>query len=178
MSQPQFVPRRPVRGDNYYVSPPRRDRSWMPDRPGEVFTDGQPVGAGLGSHGPDQGYALKLARDFESRLELTPGEHVEDVISGGVAIAMKRASSFGRAPTVHDLTCAFSLFGFLDPVPDPQLVELRRALFEEVHHPHHYAERRRIVDAVPVEFLHRPHTAVIADATNWRDVLDFSVLGR
>ena len=47
-----------------YQSPPRRLGSWSNDRPGD-FVGRQPVGPGLGSPGPDQGYVLKLARQFE-----------------------------------------------------------------------------------------------------------------
>lgn len=156
---------------NYYESPPRRDREWNADRPGDVFTQGQPEGSLLGSQGPDQGFALKLARHFEDQLVLTKGEHKEDVVAGCVAVGLKRASSFGRAPTIHDLRCAFTLFGYLDASAEPELVRLRSKLFEEVAHPHHYAERRAIVDAVPTDFLRRPHQQVIADATDWRSVL-------
>lgn len=170
MSQPQNVPIRAT-ATKHYSSPPSRNRSWTPSRAGEVFFDGQPQGELLGSQGPDQGFALKLANGFGDQLHLGPGEHKSDVIAGCVAVALKRASSFMRAPTVHDLRCAFSLFGFLDPDADPELVKLRTDWFEEVHHPHHYAERRAIADAVPVEFLRRPHTAVLADAGDWRGVL-------
>lgn len=125
----------------------------------------------LGSQGPDQGYALKLARHFVSQLYLAEGEHLADVQAGCVAIALKRASSYHRAPTSHDMRCAYTIFGYLSATPDAALVDLRRDLFEEVAHPHHYAERRAIVDAIPTEFLHRPHDEVLADAADWRSVL-------
>lgn len=155
----------------HYASPPRRDREWTADRPGDVFAAGQPKGDLFGSQGPDQGFALKLAGSFDDELVLGDGEHKKDVVAGCVAVALKRASAFGRAPTVHDLRCAFTLFGYLDSEAERDLVELRKELFEEVAHPHHYAERRAIVDAVPVEFLRRPHQQVLADAGNWRSVL-------
>ena len=47
----------------------------------------------LGVQGPDQGYALKLARILEPELSLTEGEHADDAIAGIVAIALKRASA-------------------------------------------------------------------------------------
>ena len=169
MSQPQNVPLKPV-ASQHYVSPPRRDRVWSADRPGDVFADGQPRGALLGSQGPDQGFAIKLARSFENQLQLTANERADDVIAGCVAVGLKRASAFGRAPTVHDLRCAFSIFGFLDEA-EPELVALRERLFEEVAHPHHYTERREIVDAVPVEFLRQPHAAILEQASDWRSVL-------
>lgn len=169
MSQPQNVPVKPV-ASQHYVSPPRRDRVWNADRPGDVFADGQPKGALLGSQGPDQGFAIKLARNFENQLQLSDNEHADDVIAGCVAVALKRASAFGRAPTVHDVRCAFSIFGFLGDA-DPELIAIRKKLFEEVAHPHHYAERREIVDAVPTEFLRQPHSAILDQADDWRTVL-------
>ena len=57
----------------------------------------------MGSQGPDQGFALRLARAFRSRLRLGPGEHVADVVVGCVGVALKRAALFGRAPVADDL---------------------------------------------------------------------------
>ena len=172
MSQPQNVPTSPV-SSQHYTSPPRRDRVWNADRPGDVFTDGQPEGELLGSQGPDQGFALKLARHFDDDLQLTKNEHRNDVVAGCVAVALRRASAFGRAPTVHDLRCAFTIFGYLDR-SDPELVAVREKLFEEVAHPHHYAERRAIVDVVPTEFLRQPHAQILEQASDWRSVLQLA----
>jgi len=172
VSQPQNVPTNAV-SSQHYVSPPRRDRVWSADRPGDVFADGQPQGSLVGSQGPDQGFALKLARHFDDKLVLTANEHRDDVVAGCVAVALKRASAFGRAPTVHDLRCAFEIFGFLRNA-DGELVAIREKLFEEVAHPHHYAERRAIVDAVPTEFLHRPHVQILDEADDWRSVLQLT----
>jgi len=172
MAAPEHVPvdrTKPVRA---YESPPRRPDSWLPDRPGELVEAGQPRGDRLGHQGPDQGYALKLARRFEGKLTLTPGEHEKDALAGGVAVALKRASLFGRAPVVHDLTVALTVWGFLDEKPAKDLVDLRKGLFEEVSHPHHYRELRRIVDLVPGATL-RLIPAYLADAhrTDWRGLL-------
>jgi hypothetical protein len=106
----------------------------------------------MGYPGPDQGYALKLARRFEGKLVLTPGEHEADAIAGCVEVANKRASILGRAPVIHDLTVAFMLWGFLTEA-DPELVRLRSKYFQAVAHPSHYSERRRIADVVPVAAL-------------------------
>ena len=91
---------------------------------------------------------LSLARRFEGKLTLTPGEHEKDALAGAVGVALKRASLYGRAPVVHDLTIALTIWGFLGEAPD-DLVALRTPLFEEVWHPHHYAELRQLVDLVP-----------------------------
>jgi hypothetical protein len=129
--------------------------------------------ATLGSPGPDQGYALTLTSVFDDRLHLAPGEHRADVNAGCVAVAMKRASLFGRAPVVHDLRIAYSLFGFLDEDPPESLLEFRRELFAEVHHAVHYFERRAIVDLVPDDVLRQTPDEVVSRArADWRDQLE------
>src|SRR5690349_6985613 len=116
MSAPEYVPRPAAEHPRVYESPPRRLGAWTNDRPGD-FQGRQPTGPGLGSPGPDQGYVLKLARGFEGQLWLAEGEHEEDAVHGGIAVALKRASLFGRAPVIHDLTVAFSIWGFLAEPP-------------------------------------------------------------
>jgi hypothetical protein len=89
-----------------------------------------------------------------------------------VAVALKRASLFGRAPVIHDLTVALTIWGFLDAEPAQELVELRKGLFEEVWHPHHYAELRRIVDLVPAATLRLvPGYLAVAHRSDWRALL-------
>ena len=180
MAAPEHVPvdrTKPVRA---YESPPRRPESWLPDRPGELVEEGQPRGARLGHQGPDQGYALLLARRFEGQLTLTAGEHEKDALAGAVAVALKRASLFGRAPVIHDLKVALTVWGFLDAKPAEELVEQRRRLFEEVSHPHHYAELGRIVDLVPAATLRlTPDYATRTYESDWRGLLgDLSATAR
>ena len=163
MAAPEFVPRRPTDAPRTYSSPPRRPESWETDRPAEVVDHGQPRGDMMGNQGPDQGYVYRLVHQFDDRLLLQAGEDREDVVAGCVAVALKRASLFGRAPVVHDLTVAFTVWGFLDPHPDPDLVERRLTMFEEVRNPHHYLEQRAIADAVP-ESVMRMTPAALADA--------------
>ena len=152
MAAPDYVPTETAAADRYYVSPPRRPQPWLADRPGEL-TGGQPDGEGLGVPGPDQGYALRLARRFEGDLLLGPGEHAADAIAGCVGVALKRAASFRRAPVAADLDVAFRVFGFLPPAPDESLVVWRKELFAGVSHAHHYAEARALVDLVPEAVL-------------------------
>jgi hypothetical protein len=148
----------------------------LSDRPAEVVEDGQPRGLLLGSQGPDQGYMLSLARRFEGKLTLAPGEHERDALAGAVGVALKRASIFGRAPVVHDLTVALTIWGFLGEAP-PELVELRKERFEEVWHPHHYGSLRRIVDMVPEGTL-RQSPAQVAERhrADWRSLLDLGAV--
>jgi hypothetical protein len=138
VAAPEHVPVDRTRLLRTYESPPRRAGSWIPSRPGEL-PHGQPEGQQLGNQGPDQGYVLSLVRRFHGKLTLTAGEHERDALAGAAAVALKRASSFGRAPVVHDLTVALTVWGFLGDAP-ADLVQLRKKLFEEVAHPHHYAE--------------------------------------
>ncbi len=170
MAAPEHVPVDRTRLLRTYESPPRRPESWMPARPAELV-DGQPSGAQLGNQGPDQGYVLVLARRFQGKLTLTPGEHERDALAGAVGVALKRASLFGRAPVVHDLTVALTIWGFLGTAP-PELVALRTRLFEEVAHPHHYPEQRRIADLVPPDVLRRtPQQITEAHRADWRSLL-------
>lgn len=156
-----------------YSSPPRRSDSWRADRPADFAEERrQPQGDRLGNPGPDQGYALKLARLLEPELQLAEGEHARDALAGIVAVANKRASLLGRAPVIHDLRVAATVFGFLDASADADLVRLRRELFEEVDHFHHYVELRRIVDMVPAEVLRQtPQQVEQRYRAGWRDQL-------
>ncbi len=167
MAAPEYVPRPATDRPRVYASPPWSGESWLAERPGDL-AGRQPIGPRLGYPGPDQGFALKLARSFEDRLVLTEGEHVDDVIAGCTTVALKRASLFGRAPVVYDLTAAFAIWGYL-AAADPELVRLRKPLFEEVANMHHYMEQRKIADLVPQAVLRLTHTEVQrVAAQDWR----------
>jgi hypothetical protein len=160
MAAPDYVPTPSDDKARVYTSPPWRPDSWMADRPAEL--DGpQPQGPRLGNPGPDQGYAIKLANQFRGKLVLTPGEHEDDALAGCLAIAMRRAASFGRAPMVHDLTVPLTLWGFLAE-PPADLVAVRRQVFAGVASTHHYTERRDLVDGVPEDVLRMSPAEVAA----------------
>lgn len=174
MAAPEFVPTKlakPGEDVRVYGSPPRRPEIWRAQRPADFAEDErQPVGERLGNQGPDQGYALKLGQLLEPELHLTDGEHARDVVAGIVAVGLKRASIIGRAPVMHDLRLAATIFGYLDPSPDPELVRLRTELFEEVGHFHHYAELRGIADMVaPAVLRLSPPEATARYESDWRD---------
>ena len=169
MAAPEYVPVDRSKLLRTYESPPRRPDPWIPHRPGELLF--QPHGPAFGTPGPDQGYVLKLAHQFEGKLVLHPGEHERDALAGGCAVALKRASIFGRAPVVHDLTIALTIWGFLGDAP-AELVTQRTHLFEEVSHPYHYMELRRLVDMVPERTLRMtPRQAAEAYRVDWRSLL-------
>lgn len=171
MTQPSFVPvdeSDQVRAA-YALPVPS---AWATTRPSEIRTTRQPQGAFLGSPGPDQGFALKLARRFQDRLLLTEDEHLDDVMAGCTAVAMRRAAIFGRAPVIHDLSVAFALWGFLGHASD-ELVAARVALFRSAAH--HYQVRRTIADLVPEATLRLSPSQVDTLAGEWQQVPTLAV---
>jgi hypothetical protein len=168
VTQPSFVP--VVEADQvrraYQLEVPS---IWTTSRPSELRGTRAPSGAFLGSPGPDQGFALKLARRFEDRLVLAAGEHAEDAIAGCTAVAMRRAATYGRAPVIHDLTLAFTLFGFLPDAP-ADLVAAREPLFRSASH--HYQAQRAIADCVPESTLRLTPEQVAERLASWRDLVE------
>ncbi len=149
MTQPKFAPITAV-DEVRATRQPIPARPWRLGRPADL-RPGVPLPARLvGAPGPDQGYALKVARRFEDALVLAEHEHRDDVIAGAVALAMRRAAMFGRAPIAADVQVALLLFGFFGPASDA-LVSERRARFFGVSHDEW--ARRALVDAVPEELL-------------------------
>ena len=170
MAAPKSAPAG-ARETRYYTSPDVVPAAWSPDRPGVV--DGlQPVGPRMGAQGPDQGFALTIAHRLAPKLHVQGTERLDDAIRGCLGIALRRASLFSRAPVVHDLTVAFTIWGFFDADPPADLVERRSALFEGVGNVnHHYAEGRVIADLVPESTLRRTPTQVAADyPERWREL--------
>lgn len=171
MAAPEYVPTKATDRPRAYESPDHVPDSWLADRPGD-FDGPQPEGLLLGDQGPDQGYALVLAKRFHDRLH--PGEHVdrEDAVAGCVAVATRRASLFRRAPVIYDLEIAFTVWGFLDPAPPAGLVELRRPLFQAVSFPIHYRSQRAIAARVPEETLRMQHGEVrAAYPARWAELI-------
>jgi hypothetical protein len=171
MTQPSFVPI--VEADQVRSTYRLRVPGiWTQSRPSELRGTTPPTGPLFGTTGPDQGFALKLARQFEDRLELADGESAEDVIAGGTAVAMRRAARFGRAPLIHDLAFAFTLWGFLGGAPD-DLVAARGPRFRSAAH--HYSAQRAIADAVAPETFRLSPEAVAARLGEWQQMLAIPV---
>jgi hypothetical protein len=167
MAQPEYVP---IEADDR-VRPVERlpvAGAWVQDRPAEIVGNEVPRGRRFGSPGPDQGYGLKLARQFEGRLKLAPGETADDAVAGCLGVALRRASLFGRAPVVYDVELALGLFGFLDDAPG-ELVQFRGSRFQSASH--HYWDRRGIVDLVPESTLRMNPANVRARLADWRSLL-------
>jgi hypothetical protein len=116
-----------------------------------------------------------LARRAEGRVHVSVGEHIEDALRGCSLIALRRASLFGRAPSVYDLNLALSLWGFLSDSPPADLVAVRKELFIGVGHVHHYKEGRAIADMVPESTLRLTPDDVAAQfATQWRSLTGYA----
>lgn len=171
MTQPSFVP--VVEADQvrraYQLSVPS---IWTQSRPSELRGTHQPSGPRLGTQGPDQGFALKLARRFEDRIVLEPDESAEDAMAGCTAVAMRRAARFGRAPVIYDLAFAFTLWGYLGGAPR-DLVNERVPLFRSAAH--HYLARRAIADRVTEDALRLSPEAVADQLAEWRALMVASV---
>ena len=170
MAAPKFAPAGD-RASTYYSSPDVVPDGWDPDRPG-VVEGLQPAGPRLGAQGPDQGFALTIARRLAPKLHLQDGEREDDAIRGCLGIALRRASIYSRAPVVHDLRIAFTIWGYFDESPPVELIEWRMELFEGMGNVnHHYAEGRLIADLVPESTLTMtPDEAAAAYPSRWRDL--------
>jgi hypothetical protein len=172
MAAPKFTPVTPLDTARGYASPDHVPQRWTNDRPGD-FRGGQPTGPLLGYQGPDQGYALVLARRLRDELHLQQGESVDDILAGVTAIGLRRASLFGRAPVIHDLRIAATIWGSLDPEPPVELVQIRRPLFEGLANvAHHYGALRALVDSTPEATLRMtPEQVQTAYPAQWRTLL-------
>lgn len=172
MAAPEYVPLKPNDRPRAYESPDHVPDPWLADRPGDLDALRQPEGRFHGDIGPDQGYALVLANRFHDRLHLGENEHAEDAVAGCVAVGMRRASLFRRAPVIHDLDIAFTVWGYLDPSPPAGLVDFRRPLFQSVALPIHYVGQRTIASQIPEETLRMAPAAVrAAYPARWSELI-------
>ncbi len=141
-------------------------RSWRANRPGEVGPAGEQGGV-FGNTGPNTGYAMSLARRSAARIVLLPGERLGDALAIIAEIAMKRAASFGRAPTSPDVELAISYLDFEGS--SLEVRDWRPALVNGAGH--HWLSRRRAVGAVSEEILHLPFDQALARVDDVRSAL-------
>ena len=116
MAAPKHTRVDPTDAPRAYESPNHVPDGWVKDRPAEILGR-QPQGAKLGHQGPDQGYILLLANRVKHKIKVQEGENLEDAIRGTIGIALKRASMYGRAPVMHDLTFALTIWGWCVETP-------------------------------------------------------------
>ena len=169
MAAPKYTPIDPTHDPRSYESPRHVPDTWRLGRPAEI-AGRQPVGDRLGAQGPDQGYALTLANLLSSEIRLQEGERLDDAIRGCLGIALRRASRFGRAPVIHDLRFAFTMWGWFLDQPPADLVARRKKSFAGLGNVlHHYADARDLVDMVPeTTYLLSPEQVKAATPGSWR----------
>ena len=126
--------------------------TWKADRPGDLVA-GQPTGDLLGRPGPNVGYAVTLTARRRDSVRLAPHEHLADALAVIAELAMKRAASYGRAPTMPDVDAAASLLGYQGECGDAFAAWRRDAVHGADHD---YGVRRALVDAVPDAVLRLP----------------------
>jgi hypothetical protein len=172
VAAPKFAPVDPLDRARGYESPPHVPDPWAADRPAEI-RGRQPTGDRLGFQGPDQGYALTLGALVRAEVVVQHGESVDDALAGCTAIALRRASLYGRAPIMPDVRIALTIWGYFDVNPPGDLVGVRAAAFEGVANTlHHYEERRALVDSVPEATLRQTLDQVrAAYPADWRGLL-------
>jgi hypothetical protein len=142
-------------------------RAWSANRPGDL-RGGQPRGELLGSPGPNVGYALTLVHRAKDRLALAPHEHVDDAAAVVGEMAMKRASSYGRAPVMADVECAMLVLGYQGGCA-PGFAEWRALAVEGAHH--EYARRRAFCDGVSLDALRLAPSALATRVETVRGAL-------
>jgi hypothetical protein len=171
MAAPRFSPVPSAEEVRVYESPEHVPDSWTPTRPTDI-EGRQPAGAQLGYQGPGQGYVMTLAAIMKAHVQVQPGENIDDALKGCSLVALRRASLYGRAPVIHDLKIALTIWGFLDENPPADLVATRRPLFEGVRNTlHHYGDGREIADLVPEQTLRMTPEAVAAQMpTAWKEL--------
>jgi hypothetical protein len=127
-------------------------RAWWAGRPGDL-AGANPTGNLLGRPGPNVGFALTLAHRVSDRLVLGRHEAAGDARAVVAEVAMKRAASFGRGPTMGDVELAMAVLGYSGDA-DGKFVAWRARAVHDAHH--EYGPRRRLVDAVPETALRTP----------------------
>jgi len=123
-------------------------RRWRAERPGDGARDLR--GGLVGAPGPNVGFGLTLALRARDRIKLEPHEHAEDAVAVIAEIAMKRAASFGRAPTRLDVDLAIEILGYGAAAS----ADVRGWRPDRVRHAaHSYVARRAVADGVSTVVL-------------------------
>jgi len=146
-------------------------RSWRAERPGDNASH-LPTGGLVGSPGPNVGFALTLARRARDRFRLEPGEHADDATAVVAELAMKRAATFGRAPTTLDVDFATELLGYAGTAP-ADVRRWRPGLVRGATH--EYVARRAIADSVSASVLRLSVTELPEHLANVRAAMEAGV---
>lgn len=171
MAVPSYVPN-PVRQIKHYRSAKKIRHESGVFRPAEILVN-QSERAGTGNPGPDQGFALRLVKAFKGLVSLSPKEKWADASEVAVITALKRASLYGRAPCHYDLEVGFRVWGYLDPDPDSDLIDLRINYFPHIGSGHNYLKRRKVADALSSAKLRQPLEVIRQSyESDWRILIN------
>jgi hypothetical protein len=163
VTQPRFTPieaRDEVRAAKR-LDPPR---PWTTHRPAEHLPGAAIGRTRIGTAGPDQGYALRLAQGLRDTVVLAHGEHLEDALALAVQVALRRASRFGRAPVRADVEAALAHLSYLGPISD-EAAAARRAYVTGAAHD--IWRCREIAGIVPDELLALGPADAATHAVDW-----------
>lgn len=119
--------------------------AWVADRPGDVVG---PSERRFDDPGPDAGYALSLIA--RRTLVLGESEDRHDAEAVVSELAMRRAASFGRAPTITDVDIAIAVLGYDGDADGDFLARRARAVHGAGHD---YPRRRALVNSIPADVL-------------------------
>ena len=153
VTQPSFVPvttAQEVR-PSLATSTPELGRS-----PKAGLQRSVPKGRGLGTPGPDGGFALSLVAKALHDFNLDPSENHHDVEAALAALVSVRAGAAGRGPCRSDVEAIADLFGYRTTA-SADVVARRRRLMAGVGHS--YFRLRAFVDAVASEATQAPEPA-------------------
>ena len=117
MAAPKFSPVAPLDDARGYESPDHVPDAWTADRPAELA--GPPAERRPARlPGARPGLRPLAGRPAPARgPSCSRASRVDDALSGCTAVALRRASLYGRAPVIHDLRIAFTIWGFFDADP-------------------------------------------------------------
>ena len=166
MTQPRYTPiesRDEVRAAKH-LDPPR---PWTAHRPAEHRPGAAAGRSRIGTAGPDQGYALRLAEGVRDSLVLGRGEHVDDAIAVTTQVALRRAARFGRAPVRRDLESAIGLLSFDVAISDDAAAHRSAAITGAAHD---HWRCRELAELVPDDALGVDPGLVASHAIAWPSV--------
>lgn len=117
MTQPTFVPFADTQAVRASIPTPAPETN-RPKKPGLLGAPHAPRVAGQGATGPDGGYALTVTaryiRDHHIHDDAVSHHDLEVAVA---AVAAKRASLYGRGPSLSDVEVAFGILGVTSSHP-------------------------------------------------------------
>ena len=119
---------------------------------------------------------MRLVKQFKDKVFLCP-ESTGGRFGSSSVDRPKTSLTFGRAPCTYDIEVGLCIWGYLDPNPEDELVDLRKENFGHIGSAHNYLTRRKVSDAISSTGLKRSPELIRMDyEQNWRAMIDPSKL--